>query len=173
MRLPRSARLALRALETTIGPWQPVCRRGAARGGARGSLGSRMDPAERGGGPQPCSGGGRGRYRAKAVQMRLPTCHFAKKRKIVFNKADFSLCLGVTFVWGTLTFVKNIFSSTLWSARDLSGQPTQDASHVGISASVPSAQATTAATKDCMLDVILAVFLGFRRFLREFCSRRM
>jgi hypothetical protein len=42
--------------------------------------------------------------------MRLPTCHFAKKRKIVFNKADFSLCLGVTFVWGTLTFVKNIFS---------------------------------------------------------------
>ena len=63
--------------------------------------------------------------------------------------------------------------STLWSARDLSGQPTQDASHVGISASVPSAQATTAATKDCMLDVILAVFLGFRRFLREFCSRRM
>ncbi len=110
MRLPRSARLALRALETTIGPWQPVCSRGAARGGARGSLGSRMDPAERRGGPQPCSGGGRGRYRAKAVQMRLPTCHFAKKRKIVFNKADVSLCLGVTFVWGTLTFVKNIFS---------------------------------------------------------------
>ena len=108
MRLPRSARLALRALETTIGPWQPVCRRGAARGGARGSLGSRMDPAERRGGPQPCSGGGRGRYRAKAVQMRLPTCHFVKKRKIVFNEADFSLCLGVTFVWGTLTFVKNI-----------------------------------------------------------------
>ena len=102
--------LALRALETTIGPWQPVCSRGAARGGARGSLESRMDPAERRGGPQPCSGGGRGRYRAKAVQMRLPTCHFAKKRKIVFNKADFSLCLGVTFVWGTLTFVKNIFS---------------------------------------------------------------
>ena len=112
--MPRSARLALRALETTIGPWQPVCRRGAARGGARGSLGSRMDPAERGGGPQPCSGGGRGRYRAKAVQMRLPTCHFlthfANKRKIVFNKAETSLCLGVTFVWGTLTFVKNIFS---------------------------------------------------------------
>ena len=117
MRLPRSARLALRALETTIGPWQPVCSRGAARGGARGSLGSRMDPAERGGGPQPCSGGGRGRYRAKAVQMRLPTCHFAKKRKIVFNKADVSLCLGVTFVWGTLTFVKNIFSKWASKAR--------------------------------------------------------
>ena len=97
--------LALRALETTIGPWQPVCSRGAARGGARGSLGSRMDPAERGGGPQPCSGGGRGRYRAKAVQMRLPTCHFAKKRKIVFNKADSSLCWGLTFVIGPLTFV--------------------------------------------------------------------
>ena len=110
-RLPRSARLALRALETTIGPWQPVCRRGAARGGARGSLGSRMDPAERGGGPQPCSGGGRGRYRAKAVQMRLPTCHFVKKRKIVLNKAVSSLCLGVAFVIGTLTFVKNIFTA--------------------------------------------------------------
>ena len=76
--------LALRALETTIGPWQPVCSRGAARGGARGSLGSRMDPAERGGGPQPCSGGGRGRYRAKAVQMRLPYLPLCREKQNSF-----------------------------------------------------------------------------------------
>ena len=58
--------------------------------------------------------------------------------------------------------------STLWSARELSGQPTHEASQVGISAFAPSnAQIKTAS------DSILPVSRVYRRVLRVASCERL
>ena len=83
----------------------------AGRAAAWGVVWTRRSGAE--GRSRAAGAGGAGIVR-KRFRCACPTCNFVEKRKTFFNKAESSLCWGLTFVIGPLTFVKNIlpFPST-------------------------------------------------------------